>query len=745
MNLRLPGCIAVFWGITISLFAQQEITLEDIYKEGTFSPRWVSGIESMDDGKHFTRFEGPSGDRLVVKYRYADGKAVDTLLRQKSLKDSQGNTLRISGYEFSADESQMLLAAETEPIYRYSSRSYYYIYDLNSGDLQPLSDNNKGKQSLAEFSPDGSKVAFVRDNDLFYREINSGEETRVTDDGKWNHIINGSTDWVYEEEFAFDKGFYWSPNSEKLAYYRFDESEVKQFDMKFYGPLYPQEYKFKYPKAGETNSTVRIFVYDLDEKSARECPLNADPNQYIPRIKWTANQSELCVMRMNRPQTRLEFIAFDTSKDGDLTGENIYLEEEESYIEINDNLIFLPDGKHFLWNSERSGYNHIYLFNYEGEVVAPITSGEWDVIEFLGYDGDMKAVYFTAARENAIRKSVYRVEMDRLLKAGNKEKAAKKLKVEDLVEGEGYDNPTFSDGFKYFINRHSTANTPPTFTVRDSDGKELRVLEENTKLGAALENYNVPEKEFGKFTTGQGIELNYWIVRPPNMEEDREYPVLINVYGGPGKNTVLDQWQGSSDIWLRMLAQQGYVIVSVDPRGTQFRGREFKHSTYMELGKLETVDLIETAKWLKTKPYVDSTRIGVFGWSYGGYMTCLLLTKGAEHYSAGAAVAPVTNWRFYDTIYTERFMRTPQENASGYDENSPINHVEKLKGDLMIVHGSTDDNVHMQNTMEMVNALVEADKQFDLMLYPNRNHGIYGGNTRYHLFTRLTDFFKENL
>jgi dipeptidyl-peptidase-4 len=454
---------------------------------------------------------------------------------------------------------------------------------------------------------------------------------------------------------------------------------------------------------------------------------------YFPRIKWTEDPNKLCIMKLNRHQNHLEFLLSDNRAKSTIIPTNpIYEERSKTYIEINDNLIFSENGNGFYWNSEQSGYNHIYYFSIDGKTKNQITDGNWDVIDFYGVDEKNRVIYYSSSQESAIEKHIYA-------------KSTKGRYFEKLSTRAGTNSAVFSKTFKYYINYHSSASTPPYITMHNSKGKELRVLKDNMALSETLRNYELQEKEFFTFTNSSGDELNCWMIKPQGFQSRQQYPVLVTIYGGPGRNTVTDSWGGSSYLWHQMLAQQGYLVVSCDPRGTQYRGREFKHSTYMELGKLETEDFIDLAIHLKALPYVDGERIGMQGWSYGGYMTSLCMTKGAAHYSAGIAVAPVTNWRYYDTIYTERFMRTPQENPSGYDDNSPINHVEKLEGNYLLVHGSADDNVHYQNTMEMIDALVKANKQFDLFIYPNKNHGIYGGTTRLHLFNKMTDFLKENL
>lgn len=709
-----------------------------IWASGEFRTESVSGLNSMNDGIHYTSLESDENDGArIVKYSYLTGERVAVVAGSKSIFGEGKES--IEDYAFSADESKLLITTESESIYRYSSKANYYIYELKASKLSPLTDFKKGKQRLAEFAPNADQVAFVRDNNLFLKNLSSGEEKQATTDGEFNKIINGATDWVYEEEFGFDKGFQWSPDGRKIALYRFDESEVREFSMAMYGELYPEEYRFKYPKAGEQNAQVGIWIYDTAVGNLREVNLQGEGAkvrfEYIPRIKWTLNPDLLCIMRMNRHQNVLEFILADMkvgSRSGDIPTTSCFKEQNETYIDVNDNLFFLQDGKSFLWNSERDGYNHIWQFYLDGSGPRQLTKGNYDVIDFYGIDQSKNTIYYSSSEVSATEQHIYALEM-------------KKLKTRKLSLQSGVHTAVFSKTFAYYINYHSSANTPPYISMHNQTGKMVRVLKDNQSLKTTLAKYNLGTKEFFRFENSIKTPLNAWMIKPPGFEEGKKYPVFVTIYGGPGHNTVRDSWSGKSYLWHQMLAQQGYIVVSCDPRGTQYRGREFKHSTYKQLGKLETEDFIDLAKYLGGLSYVDQSRIGMQGWSYGGYMTALCMTKGADQYKAGISVAPVTNWRYYDSIYTERFMQTPQENADGYDDNSPINHVEKLKGDFLLIHGSADDNVHYQNTMEMVEALVQANKEFDMFIYPNKNHGIYGGNTTLHLYNKMTNFILENL
>ncbi len=713
--------------------AEKFLTNEDIWYSSDFAPEYVSGVRSMSDGEHFTTLERGETGMEINKYAYKSYKKVATIVKSGDLLGADEKPISIEDYHFNSLEDQILIATNITPIYRHSSKAYYYIYDIKSKQLTPLSSMEGSQQSLATFSPDGSKVGFIRDNNIWIKNLDSGKEYAITFDGKYNHIINGTTDWVYEEEFAFIEGFHWSPKSDKVAYYKINESNVKEFQMAMYGELYPDQYRFKYPKAGEENSLVSIHIYDLASKKTRICDVGQETDQYIPRIKWTQDNNKLCILRMNRLQNKLDFL-ITTYSDGEesvpLPHQVMYTETDKRYVEITDNLNFLADNS-FLWTSEQDGYNHIYQISMNG-TAQQVTSGKWDVIALKGIDERSGTIYFTSAEESPTQRHVYSIKLNGKSKT-------------KLSSKKGQNDADFSSSFKYYINYHSDANTPYYITMHQNSGKEIKVLKDNQKLKDALGEYSLGRKEFFKFKTSEGVQLNGWWIKPPNYVAGKKYPVFMTVYGGPGANTVNDSWGGYNFLWHQLIAQQGYVVVSVDGRGTGHRGAEFKKCTYQQLGKYETIDQIEAAIWLGKQSFVDKTRIGIQGWSYGGYMSSLCLTKGADFFKMAIAVAPVTNWRYYDTIYTERYMRTPQENADGYDDNSPINHVDKMRGSYLLVHGSADDNVHYQNTMEMINAMVKANKQFDLFIYPDKNHGIYGGTTRLHLFTKMTDFIKANL
>ncbi|NBG65940.1 S9 family peptidase [Acidiluteibacter ferrifornacis] len=727
MNKIYLAAAALIIGFSTTIKAQNtgQISLEDIWKKYSYSPKYVRGLTSMKDGLHYTTLERSKQGTFIVKYAYNTGKAVDTIIKPGVLK-YDNEVISINDYSFSADEKKMLIATDQESIYRHSSKSQYFVVELNSGKLQKLTDGNK--QMYATFSPSADKVGFVRDNNLFYVDLKTMKETAVTTDGEYNKIINGASDWVYEEELVLVQAFQWANDGSQIAFYKFDESRVKQFNMAMYGSLYPTDYEFKYPKAGEENSKVSIHVYHLENGNTVDVELTK-PYEYITAIQWTKSENQLALLCSNRHQNELDINIANTT-----TGKvkTTYTETSDTYIEMPFFIEFMEDQKSYIVLSERDGFNHIYQHFLNGGKVNQITKGEFEITELYGIDEKNKKVYFQSAEVSPMERHVYSI--------GLNGKSKKKLTAKA-----GTNDASFSNSFDYFINYHTDANHPYYITLNTNDGKVKRVLEDNKALNEKLDQLAIAPKEFFSFKTSEGISLNAWMIKPANFDASKKYPVFLTIYGGPGSQTVTDSWGSSNYFWHQMLAQQGYIVVSVDNRGTGARGAEFKKCTYKQLGKLEVLDQIEAAKHFATLLYVDGDRIGVQGWSYGGFMSSNLLLKGAEQFKMAIAVAPVTNWRFYDSIYTERYMQTPQENPEGYDDNSPINHVGKLEGKYLLVHGTADDNVHYQNAAEMTTALVNADKQFTQFSYPDKNHGIYGGNTRFHLYTLMTNFIKENL
>ncbi|MBK7129314.1 MAG: S9 family peptidase [Crocinitomicaceae bacterium] len=704
------------------VFAQDKLfTNQQIWASRDFSPEYVSSVASMNDGEHFSVLEG----NKIVKYSYTDfSKAVAVILDGDKLSG-----ITIEDYSFNADESKVLIATKVNYIYRRSFTAEYFVVDIKSSKVTKLYEN--GAQMLADFSPDGSKVAFVFENNLYIRDLNSEKITQLTTDGKQNSIINGSTDWVYEEEFEITKAFYWSPDGARIAYLRFDESAVKEFTMDYYqGGTYPEPYTFKYPKAGEDNSKLELKIYSLTDGTTRS--VNYGGYEYIPRMKWSNDANQLVYLTMNRHQNELNYMIADCAGSGDITGHTIYTDKSETYVEVDNNLVFLENKNAFIRTSEKDGYKHIYLIEMsEPAKEFQITKGSWDVIELKGINEKAGLIYYTSAEEGAMYQSLYSIKLD----------GTGKVKLSAEL---GHNESEFSNGMKYYINTWSNINTPYKFSVHTANGKLVTTLKDNASLKSKLKEFKISP---AKFISIKGADelLNAFIILPTDFDSTKKYPVYFNIYNGPGHNTVIDQWGGSNYYYHQQLAQKGYIVISVDTRGTMYRGAEFKKCTYLQLGKLETEDMIAVAREVGQWSYVDASRIGVMGWSYGGYMSSLCITKGADVFKMAIAVAPVTNWRWYDNIYTERFMRTPAENASGYDDNSPINHVEKLTGKYLLIHGSGDDNVHVQNTMEMVDALVKKNKDFDMFIYTNKNHGIYGGYTRLHLYNKMLEFTLENL
>ncbi len=706
------------------IWGQKEITLEDIWTKGTFSAKGVAGFNSLMDGRYYCNLDEKQN---LLRFEFASGRLVDTLVSNKEIKHANdGEALDIHNYSWSDDESRLLIATQTESIYRHSSQSIFYVYELATKKLvQPVKD----KIRYATLSPDNSKMAYVKNNDLYFYDFKFKTETRITKDGKENAVINGATDWVYEEEFAIWQGFSWSPNSDRIAFYRFDETKVPEFEMTIYGTLYPKQNKFKYPKAGEVNSIVNVFVYDTKSELIAEMQTGTETDIYLPRMQWTKDNNVLCIQRLNRLQNKLELLLADAK-----TGNSkvIYKEENKFYIDITNNLKFLSDGKSFLFTSERDGFNHIYLYDLKGKLQKQLTKGSFDIDDIYGVDEKNKKIYFSSSEVNAAERYVYVINFN-----------GKDKKM--LSAGKGWHMANFNSDFSYFLNIYSNINTPPVYSLYASNGSLIRVLEDNKTLQSKLKEYALTELSFGTIKNELGEEMNMFTLLPSKIDTIKKHPVLMYVYGGPGSQTVMNRWTGGNYFWYQLLSQKGYIVVSIDGRGTGFKGEKYKKCTYLNLGKYEIDDQIFAAKTLATLPYVDPTRIGIWGWSFGGYMAGLGIAKGNEVFKTAISVAPVTNWRYYDNIYTERFMRTPQENGKNYDENSPINHVEKIKGNYLIIHGTADDNVHFQNAVEMVDVMIKKGIDFDSEFYPNKNHGIGGSKVRLHLYKRMTNFLLENL
>ncbi len=723
--MRIPKFVLTLFLVgTSAIFAQEkQVTLEDIWS-GTFSQERLESLNSLNNGTEYIVLnqDKQSKSSSIDIYDYKSGEKKGSLLNSSDLSELSN----FQSYELSQDENMVLLATEVDQIYRRSSQGIFYIYDVKSKELKKLSEN---KVQEPTFSPDNSKVAYVFENNIFVKNLASGKETQVTKDGKNNEVINGVTDWVYEEEFSFVRGFDWNAEGTKLAFLRFDEIAVPEFSMDIIGKdLYPTTSTFKYPKAGEANAVVSLHMYDVASAKTSDINLGDYKDFYIPRIKWTNNPDVLSVQVLNRHQNNLDLI-FVNAKNNE--AKIVLNEKDAAYVDITDNLTFLADNS-FIWTSEKDGYNHIFHYDKSGKLLNKITKGEWEVTNYYGFNPKSKKIYYQSTENGSVNRDVYSINTD----------GSKKTRLSQKV---GTNNADFSADFTYFINTYNSTTTPNEYTLHNAEtGKLVRKIKDNSDLKDLEKAFNFSPKELSTIEIN-GNKLNMWTIKPSDFDASKKYPLLMYQYSGPGSQTVSNSYFNTNDYWYQMLADMGYIIVSVDGRGTGFKGAAFKKVTQNELGKLELEDQIAVAKKLGELDYIDSKRIGIWGWSFGGFMSTNAILKGNDVFSMAIAVAPVSSWRFYDTIYTERFMTTPQENASGYDENSPINHVDKLKGKYLLVHGSGDDNVHVQNSMRLIEALVQANKQFDWAIYPDRNHGIYGGNTRLHLYTKMTNFIKENL
>lgn len=702
---------------------KKEITLEEIW-DGTFRQERLESLQSLDNGKEYVvlNFDRKSRTSSIDVYSYKTGEKTRTLLNSANLEEIQA----FSGFEFNEDETKIILGTEVEPIFRRSTRGIFYVYDLQSEELQKISEEKIQEPTL---SPDGKKVAYVQNNNIYIKDLSSQEVNQVTHDGERNRIINGVTDWVYEEEFSVVQAYQWNETGEKIAFLKFDETDVPEFSMDVYGQeLYPSKVTFKYPKAGEKNSVVSLHMYDVSSNEISDVNLGNYSDFYIPRIKWTNDPAVLSVQVLNRHQNVLDliFVNAETKQ-----AKVVLSETDEAYVDVTDNLTFLEDNR-FIWTSEKDGYNHIYIYDKNGILINQVTRGPWEVTHYYGFDPESKKIFFQSTENGSINRDVFSVN------ANGKGK-------KQLTDRIGQNSADFSADYTYFINSYTSATTPYEFTLHlAKNGKLVREIQNNKALLEQIADYDFSPKEFSTIEVN-GTELNMWMIKPSDFDPAKQYPLFMAQYSGPGSQTVANVFYGSNDYWYQLLANKGYIIVAVDPRGTGFKGADFKKITQKELGKYEVEDVIAVAKKLGERDYIDAQNIGIWGWSYGGFMSSNALLQGNDTFSMAIAVAPVTSWRFYDTIYTERYMTTPQENPSGYDENSPINHVEKLKGDYLLIHGTGDDNVHVQNSMRMIEALVQANKQFDWAIYPDKNHGIYGGNTRLHLYTLMTDFIEDHL
>lgn len=717
---KLLLLVGVFSMLTVSA---QQITLEGIWG-GKYYAQGLWGISSMNDGEHYTVRE----QNGIYSYTYS------SFINQTDSKNVivEGS---FDGYAFSSDEKFVLVSTDTQPIYRHSATATWKVYNRESKAFTTIFDG-KGIQEPT-FSPDASKVAFVYDNDLYYQDLNTQKVTQVTTDGKKNEIINGICDWVYEEEFGFVRHFDWNADGTALAYVRFDESEVPEYFIQLYeNQLYPNEMRFKYPKAGEDNSKVSLHTYDLKSVKTHTIDLSSVENYYIAQIKFTPEKNTLAVLTTNRHQNKVDvnFVDLKSHK-----VKKLFTETDDKWIETSDfTFEFLADNS-FIWASERDGNRHLYHYNKEGKLINQITKGDWEVTSYYGYNVKDKTIYFQSNANNGKRisteKQIHKINLD-----------GKKILA--LTDRNGVNSAQFSKTFEYFINPFSSLQQANTYYLRSGkDKKEFGVIVGNSDAEIRLASDGLGTKELTTIKVN-GVDLNAYVIKPKDFDPNKKYPVLMYQYSGPGSQSVMNSWHNANDQWHFMLAQKGYLVYCVDGRGTGGKGVAFKKQTYLDLGKLEVEDQIGAAKEIAKLPFVDENRIGIWGWSYGGYMSSNCIFRGGDTFKLAIAVAPVTNWRYYDTVYTERFMRTPQENPEGYDRNSPITYAEYFddrKNKFLLIHGMADDNVHVQNAMDLADALIMANKQFDMMMYPDKNHGIYGGNTRLQLFTLMTNYIINNL
>ena len=696
----------------------KKITLEDIWG-ATFSTNRMNALNSMNGDYYSLLNNDENGYSTVDKYSYTSLEKVATIVDGKTLQNLQN----FESYSFNNDETQLILGKDIQKVYRRSTKGTYYAFSVGSKKVRFIGKNIQEPT----FSPDSKKVAYAKNNNLFMLDLTTNLTTQVTKDGKYNHIINGTTDWVYEEEFGFVRAFEWSNDSKFIAFLRFNESKVREFSMGVTGDgLYPSQHVFKYPKAGEDNAKVSLHMYSLTTKNTKK--INLGVYEYIPRIKWSTKEGVLIATTLNRHQNDLKLHKVNAVRSSAML---LFNEKDAAYVSVKDDLTFLDDNS-FIWTSEKDGFNHIYHYSFNGKLINQITKGNWEVTKYYGFNKEKKTIYYQSVENGSINRGVYSIGLDG---------TNKKL----LSNNIGTNTAAFSRNLNYFINTHSSSETPPIFSLYSAEGEMIKVIKDNAPLQEKLTDYKMSQKEFSTININ-GNDLNMWMIKPVDFDAQKEYPLLMFQYSGPGSQQVANRWNGTNDYWHQLLAQEGMIIICVDGRGTGLKGRDFKKVTQKELGKFEVEDQIAAAKKLAERSYIDKNNIGIWGWSYGGFMSTNCLLKGNDIFSTAIAVAPVTSWRFYDTVYTERYMQTPQENASGYDDNSPINYADKLEGNYLLVHGTGDDNVHAQNSMRMINALVAANKPFDIAMYPDRAHGIRKGkNTRLHLYKKMTAFIQTNL
>ena len=733
MNKLFVMCIMMLLA-TSNVSADNKITLKDVTGK-TFTPKYITGVDPI---KGTDRYASISNDgRQIIEYAFKTGNQTRVLF---DIANTHGESIKqLDGYMLSPDGKRMLIQTNTHKIYRRSFTADYYIYTIQSRKLEKLSTG--GPQQIPTWSPDGNQIAFVRDNNIFLvKLLYDNAESQITKDGKFNEIINGVPDWVYEEEFSTNRSLCFTADSRMLCWIKYDERKVKEYSLQLFmvshptmkaNEVYPGTYTYKYPKAGEDNSIVSVWSYEIQTHKTNRLQVPLEGDGYIPRIKSTNDANRIIVFTMNRHQDVLNLYAVNprTTLSQLLIkeqGDKYVKEEAMEGITIGQNSILLP--------SDRDGYMHLYLYNMNGSLIRKIGDGNYDITSIYGYDETTGDVYYQAAGINSHDRQIF--------------VSHKNGKTERLTDTNGWNKAIFSGDYKYFLNTWSNYNTPYVFTIRDSKGKVLSTPVDNKELKEKVKTYGFNGRETFSFTTSEGVKLDGWMVKPKDFDTNKKYPVILFQYSGPGSQQVIDAWNagsmGNGGAFDYYLAQQGFIVVCVDGRGTGGRGAAFEKCTYLRIGELESRDQIETALWLGKQSYIDKERIGIWGWSFGGFNTLMSMSEGRPVFKAGVAVAPPTNWRYYDTIYTERYMRTPKENGSGYATN-PIQRANALHGALLICHGMADDNVQPQNTMEYTEALIQADKDFKENIYTNRNHGIYGGNTRTHLLRQISNWFIEHL
>ena len=726
-------CVAILTDM-IQVTAGNKLTIKDITND-VFKSEALDEVTPLMDGETYAQISADG--KQILAYSFKTGKQVKVLFDTNDASLDNNKIDKVEGYIISPDARRILIQTKTKKIYRRSFMAEYYIYNISDRKIVPLS--NGGAQQTPLFSPDGKSVAFVRYNNIYI--VKDGKEKQITTDGKRNEIINGIPDWVNEEEFSTARSMVFTADSKMICWIRYDETKVKEYSMPLFKGLepekteyaeYPGWYKYKYPVPGEKNSDVGVFSYDI--MSCKTCKMSVplDSDGYIPRIIMTMDPAKIAVLTFNRHQDDLRIYMTNPK-----TAESrmVIQDRSDKYVKEEgiEGLCFT--NKHILLPSERDGYNHLYLYDLNGKLIRKIGNGNFVISDVYGYDEATGSAYYASNEKGVAEQQIYVTYTDG--------------KTERLTDNVGWNDAIFSEGYRYFINTYSNINQPPVYTIRKNTGKMSVVLINNKSLSNKLGEYDISKKEMFSFTTSEGVKLNGWMIKPVDFDASKKYPVIMYQYGGPGNQQVLDKWGigalGQGAIYEEYLAQQGFICVCVDGRGTGGRGADFEKCTYLRLGEKESEDQVETAMYLGLQPYVDKDRIAIWGWSYGGWNTLMSMSEGRDVFKAGVAVAPPTNWRFYDSVYTERYMRTPAENKSGYDDICAIARVKNLHGALLICHGLADDNVHFQNTAEYTEALVQADKDFKENVYINRNHSIYGGNTRNHLFRQITDFLIEKL